>query len=441
MSRWWRHAAAWLALLACLPALAHKPSDAYLRLQAGSNDGAVEQRLDIAVRDLDRELELDADGDGRITWGELRTRWTEVEALAAAGVHTSVDGQRCRVRASQAPQVDEHSDGSYAVLLQTLDCGHGAGGGAQRLDVSYTLFAASDPTHRGIARLSSAAAVERLQVLGPGTPTATLDLALDAAPAPVGWLGFMREGVHHILIGTDHVLFLLALLLPAVLVRGRQPAVSVAVARLPRMALATSGASAGLGVGSDSGSVSGFGAGAGAGAGALHPDAAARAGWLPAPALRPVLLQVLALVTAFTLAHSVTLALAVLGVLDPPSRWVESLIALSVALAAIDNLRPLLRRRRALFAFGFGLVHGFGFAAVLQDIGLERGNLLAPLLGFNLGVELGQLAIVALFLPLAWALRETIFYRRFVLPGGSLVILALALLWFAERAFNLTLVS
>jgi hypothetical protein len=159
--------------------------------------------------------------------------------------------------------------------------------------------------------------------------------------------------------------------------------------------------------------------------------------WLPAPALRPVLLKVLAIVTAFTLAHSITLALAALGVLDLPSRWVEALIAASVAFAAIDNLRPMLQHRRAEVAFAFGLVHGFGFASVLRDIGLERGHLVAPLLGFNLGVELGQLAIVALFLPLAWALRGTRFYRRLLLPAGSLTILVLALLWLVERAFDL----
>ena len=394
MNRYWQRAAALLALMLWLPAAqAHKPSDAYLWLQAGATDGTVEQRLDIAVRDLDRELELDADGDGRITWGELRTRWADVAALAAAGVRISADGQACRVRSAGTPQVDEHSDGQYAVLLQTLDCAPAA----QKLAVNYTLFAASDPTHRGIARLSAAGVEERLQVLGPGTPTALIELTGAAASvAPSGWRAFVREGVHHILIGTDHVLFLLALLLPAVLVRGSSTVKAAATTRL---------------------------------------------GWLPAPAWRPVLMQVLALVTAFTLAHSITLALAVLGVLDPPSRWVESLIAASVALAAIDNLWPLLQRRRALFAFAFGLVHGFGFASVLQDIGLERGNLLAPLLGFNLGVEIGQLAIVALFLPLAWALRGTIFYRRFVLPAGSLAILALALLWFVERAFNLVLLA
>ena len=88
-------------------------------------------------------------------------------------------------------------------------------------------------------------------------------------------------------------------------------------------------------------------------------------------------------------------------------------------------------------AFGFGLIHGFGFATVLADLGLPQEALVLALLGFNLGVEVGQLAIVAVFLPIAYALRRTTFYRRVVMIGGSLLIAALAAIWFAERAFDL----
>jgi hypothetical protein len=87
-----------------------------------------------------------------------------------------------------------------------------------------------------------------------------------------------------------------------------------------------------------------------------------------------------------------------------------------------------------MVAFGFGLVHGFGFASVLADLGLPRDALLLALVGFNVGVELGQLAIVVLFLPLAFALRRTRFYRRWVMVGGSLVIALLGAAWFAQRA-------
>ena len=159
--------------------------------------------------------------------------------------------------------------------------------------------------------------------------------------------------------------------------------------------------------------------------------------WHAAPRLRPVLIEVAQMVTAFTVAHSITLALAVLNLWNPPSRGVESLIALSVLLAALNNLWPAVRADRWKITFAFGLVHGFGFAGALQDLGLDRSAMATSLLGFNLGVELGQLAIVGLAMPLAWWLRGTAFYARWVLGGGSVMAAAVALLWLVERVFDL----
>jgi hypothetical protein len=192
--------------------------------------------------------------------------------------------------------------------------------------------------------------------------------------------------VRHIALGFDHLLFLLSLLLPAVLRR-------------------------------------------------------AGARWEPEPALRPALADVLSVVSAFTLAHSLTLSLAALGVLRLPSRGVESAIAASVVLAAANNLRPLVGGRRWLAAFAFGLVHGLGFASVLADLGLPRGALVVSLLAFNLGVELGQLAFVALLLPVAWWLRAWPAYPSVVLAGGSAAIALLASLWLAERSLGLALLG
>jgi hypothetical protein len=106
-------------------------------------------------------------------------------------------------------------------------------------------------------------------------------------------------------------------------------------------------------------------------------------------------------------------------------------------LAALNNLWPVVEKRRWLVAFIFGLIHGFGFASVLAELGLPRDALVLSLLGFNIGVELGQLAIVTVFLPVAYVLRDTPFYRKVVFIGGSIVTLLLALMWFIERAFDL----
>jgi hypothetical protein len=162
-------------------------------------------------------------------------------------------------------------------------------------------------------------------------------------------------------------------------------------------------------------------------------------GWAPRPGARAALSETLKLVTAFTLAHSITLGLAASGAIDPPSRVIESLIALTVLLAALDNLRPFVPGPRWLMVGLFGLVHGVGFAGPLKDLGLRGAELVLPLLGFNLGVELGQLAVVALLLPVALVLRDRAAYRRWIVPGGSGLIAVLATLWLAERSLALQL--
>jgi hypothetical protein len=157
------------------------------------------------------------------------------------------------------------------------------------------------------------------------------------------------------------------------------------------------------------------------------------------PRLRPALADVLKIVTAFTLAHSITLTLSALEVLRLPSRLVESGIAASVVVAALNNVYPLLAEDRWAAAFALGLLHGFGFSATLMDLGLPRQNLALTLFGFNVGVEIGQMCVVAAFVPLAYVARRTWFYRRLGLVGGSLAIAGVAGLWLVERAFAVTI--
>jgi hypothetical protein len=159
--------------------------------------------------------------------------------------------------------------------------------------------------------------------------------------------------------------------------------------------------------------------------------------WMATDSFKAAFWEVLKVVTAFTVAHSITLSLATFGVLTIPSRLSESAIAASVVVAALNNVYPIFHGRRWIVAFLFGLIHGFGFANVLADLGLPKNTLLLALVAFNLGVEIGQLAIVALFLPLAYGLRQTWFYRRVTLVAGSLLIALLAGTWLVERAFDL----
>jgi len=112
-----------------------------------------------------------------------------------------------------------------------------------------------------------------------------------------------------------------------------------------------------------------------------------------------------------------------------------------VVLAAANNVSPVVEHRRWLVAFGFGLIHGFGFASVLAELGLPADALVLSLLGFNAGVEVGQMAIVAGFLPIAFLLRNTRFYLRGVFVMGSWLTMLVALVWLLERAFDLKLLT
>ena len=365
-----------LALAGLAPAQAHKPSDSYLALTV--TEDKVSGQWDIALRDLDFAIGLDADGNGEITWGEVRAKHAEIAAYALARLAVRSDGAPCAIEPG-AQQIDDHTDGAYTVLPLTLRCAKTPA----QLAIDYTLFADLDPQHRGLLNLQ-ALGLTRTAVLGPQAPTQTFELK--SVSRWRQFIDYAREGVWHIWIGFDHILFLLSLLLPAVLVwRGAR--------------------------------------------------------WQAVQTFREAFVGVFKIVTAFTVAHSITLSLATLGFVSLPSRWVESAIAASVVLAALNNVWPVFHGRRWMVAFAFGLIHGFGFASVLADLGLPREALALALVGFNLGVEGGQLAIVAVFLPLAFALRRSAFYRRAVMIGGSLLIAALAGIWLVERVFVVKLLG
>ena len=358
------------------PALAHKASDSYLTLtRAGSDSSAISGRWDIALRDVDNAITLDTNGDGDISWGEVRAKHRAIADYALSRLAIESNGASCNI-ASGEQLIDQHSDGAYTVLRFSGNCPRPGA-----LTVDYRLLFDIDPQHRGLLQYVEAGAASSV-IFGVDSHRQSIG---GAAAGPFEqFRQYVRDGIWHIWLGFDHILFLLSLLLPAVLLRRGHA-------------------------------------------------------WLPATSFGAVAIDVAKIVTAFTIAHSITLTLATLGVVSPNVRWIESGIALSVALAALNNVFPLVKNGRWVAAFGFGLIHGFGFASALKDLGLPTGSLVLSLFGFNVGVEIGQLAIVALFLPIAFALRETWAYRRALLAGGSIAIATIAGVWLVERAFNVAL--
>ena len=424
-----RAVAATVLVLAAAAAQAHKSSDAYLFFDQQADRTSL--RWDIALRDLDAALTLDADGNRALTWGEVRTAWPRIDALAlqslgVPGCSFKIDGHA----------LEQRNDGLYAVLQLSAPCQVPA-----QAALRYSLFADIDTTHRGIVRHTVAGGAATVRMLVPqgmpapllvslsvaapvAAPLALADQAPDqplplplplsvdvrtaqasstaiaqppapnaavataaaatpaaATPADPHAPSFIGEGVHHIVTGYDHLLFLLCLLLPAVLWRSPGPP----------------------------------------------------ARWQAVAGWRQALGPVAKTVTLFTAAHSVTLALAALGWVRLAPSFVEPAIAATIMLAAFDNLRPLLLRWRGAVTFGFGLIHGFGFAGVLGELQLPPAQFGWALFQFNLGLELGQLVLVAAVVPLLFMLRHRAAYVPVVLRAGSVAALLMAALWLVER--------
>jgi hypothetical protein len=147
------------------------------------------------------------------------------------------------------------------------------------------------------------------------------------------------------------------------------------------------------------------------------------------------------IVSAFTLAHSLTLGLAAAQWVALSPAFIEPAIAITILLAAADNIWPLFPVPRVAVAFCFGLIHGFGFAGVLTELNLPTDRFIWALLQFNIGLEIGQLLIVVSATSLLFLLRERVPYRAWVVLGGSVAAMAISAVWLVERTANIALLS
>ncbi|MEM9886416.1 MAG: HupE/UreJ family protein [Bacteroidota bacterium] len=261
------------------------------------------------------------------------------------------------------------------------------------LDVRYEFLVTKDKNHKGmfVVAYNWKAGIHDNESLVSMifTDSNTEDtLSLTDASIMKGLIAMIKSGMWHIYIGLDHILFLLALLLPSV-VRRKAP-----------------------------------------------DQLSAKSKWIPVERFRPALWYVLKIVTLFTIAHTITLSLAALQIITLPSFLVEAIIALSIALAAYHNIRPFFKNETLVLAFGFGLFHGFGFASVLGEVGLKGEYMVYSLLGFNLGVELGQMTIILAIFPILYFLRNTSIYPK-ILLYGSILLIVISLYWFVERIFGI----
>lgn len=361
-----------LAVLLQAPALAHEAGISQLRFEIEGQQlhGEWEIHYDDALTLLGVPAQLDDDA----AWQTLLAHEDSLRRAVTERVAVSDLGLACPLEVSSEPLRRNVEQGT-AILLLRATCS----AEPTELELSYEILFDVDARHRGYFSVKDS----RMTHLGVFKEQ---ERSVRFGVHRFRWWGtiaeFTWEGIWHIWTGLDHVLFLLALLLPASLLRT-----------------------------GDS--------------------------WEARPGFWPTTRQVLKVVTAFTLAHSLTLVLAYLRVIVLPSRIVESAIALSVFLAAWNNLRPFLPGRTWVLAAAFGLVHGMGFAGALLGLALPyqaRGLALAT---FNVGVEIGQVAIVAVVLPLFFLASRRSFYPRWIMGVGSLLIAWIAVLWTLERALGM----
>ena len=355
-----------LALLSAVTIAAHDLSKSFLRLEISRD--RIAGCWEVELRDLEIVVGLDVNEDDTVTSEEVRLGRPKLQALVRKAI--SLAGERAQVELTTVTH-RPGSSGNFLALgfdapIDTIDIAA----------LNYNFMFEYDAGHRAIATIVQDGR-ENVVVLTKANRTINI-----SGSGHSSFFEFIRQGIIHIWEGTDHILFVVALLIPAVIRRNGEK---------------------------------------------LH--------------FREAFVRVVKVVTAFTLAHSLTLTLAAIGLVRLPGRIVESVIAFSVLLAAANNIMRIWDDRSWLLAFLFGLIHGFGFASVLAELDLGRTNFLGSILGFNAGVEVGQIAIVAVLFPIAFLMRESWFYRRLVNIGASSAIMLVASLWIIERAFSVALFS
>ncbi len=371
--------AALLLFVIAQPADAHRQNESYVFFNV--TDLALSGRIEATLPDLDKIVLLDADGDGTVSREEFSTKADEVFGFFAQRLIISHDGQEYPIAADGHEFLDTPA-GTFALIHFTVP---GLSPTPDAVDVTYrSPFQEREPGHLGFGLIESNTRTgvegnERYisMIFEPGGESHRLSLV--GEPALKIFKDFVIHGIWHIWLGFDHVVFLITLLMPSVLT--------------------------------------------------LSTGA-----WQPVANFRAAFINVLKVVTVFTVSHTITLSLSSLGIIRLPVTLVEVVIALSIAVVALGNMFPVFHRYTLLVVFAFGLFHGFGFANVLAPLGLQPSAKLIGLAAFNIGVELGQIAIVAAVFPVLYLLRRWNAYPFLALRVASVCFILLAGVWFIERS-------
>ncbi|MFD1162106.1 HupE/UreJ family protein [Hwangdonia seohaensis] len=370
-------------------ALAHIPNQSYIFLRIYETDD-IHGRFEINIREVNKVFGTDFK-DG-VTLGDVEPIIDDIKAYLLSNTSFSSDLGNHKIILEDTG-IFEFNLGYFVQVYFHLENTKSL---PKNLNVKYSAIFDKDNTHRGylITEYNWRDGVinEEANITLDFSPSKTQD-TMDLTKSSI-WNGFyamVKQGVWHIWIGLDHILFLLALILPSVVRRRKN-----------------------------------------------NLETHRAFNWEPVKTFKSAFIYIIKVVTFFTVAHTITLTLASLEIVNLPSRLVESIIAFSIGLAAYHNIRPIFKMKDWVIAFIFGLFHGFGFASVLSDLGLTNEFLTLSLLGFNVGVEIGQIAIIAIIFPVLFLLRKLQLYPK-LLVYISIVLIVISLYWFIERVFDINL--
>ncbi len=385
-----------LAMMWCLfadPAKAHEPDHTYIFLSVYKAE--IQGRIEITASDANRELGLSMNEE--IEESELTPHIPAIKAFLLSRVSFGSGGQNYPIRFTETKVLDLDDEEDYIEFHFALDQVSEI---PEHLDISYNTFFDKAPNHRGVLIVEhnwKAGIVDNHSLIAEVFTKGETSKQLSMADASLwnGFVAMVKLGMWHIWIGLDHILFLLALILPSVVRRRKND-------------------------------------------GSPEEAAAAPVSWVPVPRFKPAGLYLIKIVTFFTIAHSITLAIAALGYVDLSARYVESIIAISIAIAALHNITPIFKSKEWIIVSAFGLFHGFGFASVLGEKGLGGEYMALSLLGFNVGVEIGQVLIVSGMFPILYFIRKSSIYPKFI-TFGSVLLIMISLYWVIERFFEVDL--
>lgn len=358
-----------LILLAPIFASAHQTSTSFIKIEQQETDNQLKGSLKVNWFDLNQALSIDSDQNGKLTWGEVLRSKNKIHNYIENNIFFSDSNDHCNLDFNDYIQIEELLDEAYMYIEFNVKCTE-----LNTFTLNYFLLFDHFSNHKALVSLA-----RNTETINKIISNDNKTIIFNAVPETVWnvFKNFLIEGIWHIWIGFDHILFLIVLLLPACLIRKNNR-------------------------------------------------------WESQTSISAVIKNTTLLVSSFTLAHTVTLSLATLKLVSFNPQLIEITIALSIVVCALNNVLNFLKSNYIL-VFAFGLLHGFGFANVLGELINSANDATVPLLAFNLGVEVGQLAILLFLLPILFFISSQRWYKSKGIYVLSIISAICGTYWLIER--------